>query len=156
VVENAVMTHHRLNASLTRWRGLLLNNRATRRFADQLAEAFAVVMPSSNAPLRSLSGGNQQKVILGRELLLDSPFVLLDQPTRGLDVGSMEYVHDQILAMRRAGRALLMISANLEEIFLLADRIVVLYRGEIVADLPVAETDLEEVGRFMLTGKAAA
>ncbi len=156
VVENAIMTHHRLNAQLVRWRGLLLDNGAARRFTDRLAEAFAVSMPSRSSPLRSLSGGNQQKVILGRELLLDSPFILLDQPTRGLDVGSIEYVHDQMLAMRGAGRALLMISANLEEIFMLADRIVVLHRGEIVADVPVEQATIEEVGRYMLTGKAEA
>ena len=95
-------------------------------------------------------------MILGRELLLDSPFILLDQPTRGLDVGSIEYVHDKILAMRGAGRALLMISANLEEIFLLADRIVVLHRGAIVADLPAAHATIAAVGRYMLEGKDAA
>jgi simple sugar transport system ATP-binding protein len=150
VVENAIMTHHRLNAALSRWRGLLIDHGAAQRFTDRLAETFAVKMPSQSAPLRALSGGNQQKVILGRELLLDSPFILLDQPTRGLDVGSIEYVHDQLLAMRGAGRALLLISANLEELFLLADRIVVLHRGELVADLPVAQATSELVGRYML------
>jgi ABC-type uncharacterized transport system ATPase subunit len=103
VVENAIMTHHRLNPVLARWRGLLLDGGAARRFTDRLAETFHVMMPGRDAALRALSGGNQQKVILGRELLLDSPFILLDQPTRGLDVGSIEYVHDQMLAMRRAG-----------------------------------------------------
>ncbi len=152
VTENAIMTHHRLNRDLTRWRGLLLDGGAAQRFTDRLAETFNVVMPGRSAPLRALSGGNQQKVILGRELLLDSPFILLDQPTRGLDVGSIEYVHDQMLAMRRAGRALLLISANLEEIFLLADRIVVLHRGAIIADLPVEEATVELVGRYMLEG----
>jgi simple sugar transport system ATP-binding protein len=156
VVENSIMTHHRLNPMLARWRGLLLDNGAARRFTDRLAATFAVSMPGRSAPLRSLSGGNQQKVVLGRELLLDSPFILLDQPTRGLDVGSIEYVHDQMLAMRGAGRALLMISANLEEIFLLADRIVVLHRGEIVADVPVEQTSVEEIGRYMLAGKLEA
>jgi simple sugar transport system ATP-binding protein len=153
VTENAIMTHHRLNRYLTRWRGLLLDGGAARRFTDRLAESFNVTMPDRGAPLRALSGGNQQKVILGRELLLDSPFILLDQPTRGLDVGSIEYVHDQMLAMRRAGRALLLISANLEEIFMLADRIVVLHRGAIVADLPVEKATVEMVGRYMLEGR---
>ena len=155
VVENAIMTHHRLNPQLTRGRKLLLDVAAAQRFTGRLAERFNVVMPGRRAPLRALSGGNQQKVILGRELLLDCPFILLDQPTRGLDVGSIEYVHDQILAMRSAGRGLLMISANLEEIFLLADRIVVLHRGEIVADLPVEQATLTQVGRWMLEGKVA-
>lgn len=154
VVENAIMTHHRLNPRLTRWKGLLLDRKAAHRFTDELAQRFNVSMPARAAPLRALSGGNQQKVILGRELLLECPFILLDQPTRGLDVGSIEYVHDQMLAMRRAGRGLLMISANLEEIFLLADRIVVLHRGEIVADLPVEQATVEQIGRYMLEGKA--
>jgi simple sugar transport system ATP-binding protein len=154
VVENAIMTHHRLNPRLTRWKGLLLDRKAAHRFTDALAQRFNVSMPARAAPLRALSGGNQQKVILGRELLLECPFILLDQPTRGLDVGSIEYVHDQMLAMRRAGRGLLMISANLEEIFLLADRIVVLHRGEIVADLPVEQATVEQIGRYMLEGKA--
>ena len=156
ILEDAIMTHHRLDPKFSRWGGLLLNYRHARWFTDALAENFSVVMSSKFAQFRSLSGGNQQKVILGRELLLDSPFILLDQPTRGLDVGSIEYVHEHILRMRQAGKAILMISADLEEIFLLADRIVVLYRGELVADLPVEQTSLEEIGRYMLTGKAAA
>ena len=107
-------------------------------------------------PFKSLSGGNQQKVILGRELLLSSPFVLLDQPTRGLDVGSIEYVHEQMLRMRAEDRAVLLISADLEELFLLADRILVLYRGELVADLAVEETSVEEIGLLMLQGPGGA
>ena len=152
VVENAIMTHHRLNRRLLRWRGWLLDVRAARRFTEELAARFAVSTPALAAPLKTLSGGNQQKVILGRELLLDCPVILLDQPTRGLDVGSIEYVHDQILAMRAAGRALLMVSASLEELFLLADRIVVLHRGTLVADVPVEQTTVEQVGRWMLEG----
>lgn len=154
VMENAIMTHHLLSPNFTRWKGLLLDYDYARRFTTRLAETFTVVMPSASAAFRALSGGNQQKVILGRELLLQSDFVLLDQPTRGLDVGSIEYVHDQILRIRSDGRAILMISADLEEIFLLADRIVVLYRGQLVADLPVENTSLEEVGVLMLEGKA--
>ena len=92
-------------------------------------------------------------MILGRELLLDSVFVLLDQPTRGLDVGSIEYVHQQVLRMRDENRAVLLVSADLEELFLLADRIVVMHRGELVADSPVGQTSLEEVGYRMLEGR---
>lgn len=153
IVDNAIMTHHRLNDQFSLWRGLLLNYPFARQFTDVLAEKFAVVMPSRSAPFRALSGGNQQKVILGRELMLNSPFILLDQPTRGLDVGSIEYVHDQILHMRSEGKAILMISADLDEIFLLSDRILVLYRGQIVADIPVEQTSLEEIGSLMLEGK---
>lgn len=153
ILENAMMTHHRLDRRFTSWKGLLLNWGFARRFAQGLQQAFSVIMSSQDQPFRSLSGGNQQKVILGRELLLDTPFVLLDQPTRGLDVGSIEYVHEQILRMRGEGKALLLISADLEELFLLSDRIVVLYRGRIVADLPIEQATIELVGYLMLEGK---
>jgi len=115
-----------------------------------------VQMASYQNPFRSLSGGNQQKAILGRELLLPTPFFLMDQPTRGLDVGSIEYVHDQILSMRKENRAILVISADLEELFLIADRILVMHRGRIVANLVTDQTSIEEVGRYMLEGKLTA
>ncbi|HPB07805.1 MAG TPA: heme ABC transporter ATP-binding protein, partial [Rectinema sp.] len=85
-----------------------------------------------------------------------TPFFLMDQPTRGLDVGSIEYVHDQILSMRQENRAILVISADLEELFLIADRILVMHRGRIVADLVTDQTSIEEVGRYMLEGKLTA
>jgi general nucleoside transport system ATP-binding protein len=154
ILENAMMTHHRLDPHFTTWKGLLLNWGFARHFTQSLQQAFSVMMSAQDQPFRSLSGGNQQKVILGRELLLDTPFVLLDQPTRGLDVGSIEYVHEQILRMRSEGKALLLISADLEELFLLSDRIVVLYRGRIAADLPVEQATLERVGYLMLEGKS--
>jgi len=153
ILENAIMTHHRLNKRFSLLNGLLLNYSQAKTFMNDLEARFSVVMASQFSPFKSLSGGNQQKVILGRELMLPSPFVLLDQPTRGLDVGSIEYVHQLVLKMRSEGRAVLLISAELEELFLIADRIIVLYRGEIVADLPVENTSVEEIGYLMLEGK---
>ncbi len=153
ILENVMMTHHRLNPNFTSWRGLLLNDQYARQFTHQIEEQFSVVMDNMDNPFRSLSGGNQQKVILGRELLLETPFVLLDQPTRGLDVGSIEYVHELILKMKAQQRAILLISADLEELFRITDRILVLYRGRVVADLPTEETDIEQVGYLMLEGK---
>lgn len=153
IIEDAIMTHHRLDPRFTRWNGLLLDWRFARDFTEGLRRKFSVNMARVDQPFRSLSGGNQQKVVLGRELLQDTPFVLLDQPTRGLDVGSIEYVHDQILNLRAAGKAVLLISADLEELFLVSDRIVVLHRGQAVADLPVDTTSVEEVGLLMLEGK---
>jgi ABC-type uncharacterized transport system ATPase subunit len=155
ILENAIMTHHRLEPGFTQWGGLLLNYRQAGLFTDELEKHFSVSMASKFNAFKSLSGGNQQKVVLGRELSLASPFVLLDQPTRGLDVGSIEYVHQQVLQMRSEGRAVLLISADLEELFQIADRLLVLFRGEIVADLPVEATSLEEVGYLMLEGKGA-
>jgi simple sugar transport system ATP-binding protein len=153
IVDNVRMTHHRLNPKFTRWKGLLLNNVYSRQFTAQIEKNFAVVMGSSDNEFRSLSGGNQQKVILGRELLLDTPFILLDQPTRGLDVGSIEYVHETILKMRGQNRAILLISADLEELFRITDRILVIFRGRIVADLPVDQTNIDQIGYLMLEGQ---
>ena len=152
IKENVVMTHHRLDDRFTRLGGLVMDYRKAAEFADEVRDRFAVTMDNVEDEFRSLSGGNQQKVILGRELLLDTPFVLLDQPTRGLDVGSIEYVHRQILDLRQAGRAVLLISADLDELFRITDRILVLSRGRIVADLPTEATDIEEVGYLMLEG----
>lgn len=156
ITDNSIMTHHRLNRSLQDWNGMILNRERARAFTERLEKQFSVSMNSQDMPFRSLSGGNQQKVILGRELMLDSDFILLDQPTRGLDVGSIEYVHNQILAMRSAGRAVLLISADLDEIFRLADRILVLHRGKLAADLPTQATNHDEVGYLMLEGKQAS
>lgn len=156
ITENAIMTHHRLDRRFSRLGGLLLNFSFARRFTARVRDEFSVSMASERAAFRSLSGGNQQKVILGRELLLDCPFVLLDQPTRGLDVGSIEYVHEQVLRIRGENRAVLLVSADLEELFLIADRIVVMHRGRLVADIPVEEATVQGVGSLMLEGRAQA
>jgi len=153
ITDNTMMTHHRLNPRFTHWKGFLLDYKYSRQFTHEIEEQFGVSMGSMDAPFKSLSGGNQQKVILGRELLLDTPFLLLDQPTRGLDVGSIEYVHEVILKMRSQDRAILLISADLEELFRISDRIVVMHRGKIVADLPIEKTNVEQVGYLMLEGK---
>jgi simple sugar transport system ATP-binding protein len=83
---------------------------------------------------------------------LDAPFILLDQPTRGLDVGSIEYVHRQIMDMRAQERGMLLISADLEELFRLCDRLVVMHRGKVVAELVTEQTNVTEVGYLMLEG----
>ena len=152
ITENMLMTHHRLDPRFTRWQGRLLNQQAAERFTDEVERNFNVVMNDNGQPFGSLSGGNQQKIILGRELALDNPFLLLDQPTRGLDVGSIEYVHRTIVDASERGRAVLLISADLDELFRLSDRILVLYRGRIVADLQAGATDVAAVGRYMLEG----
>ncbi len=154
ILENAIMTHHRLDPQFSSFRRIVLNYRFARDFVDRLERRFSVQMASRGSEFRSLSGGNQQKLILGREMLLAAPFFLMDQPTRGLDVGSIEYVHQEILAMRDADRAVLLISADLEELFLIADRILVMHRGRIVADLSTEQTAIEEVGHYMLQGTA--
>ncbi len=152
IKENAIMTHHRLNPQLTRVRGSVLDDLAIDNFTERLRKEFDIQMDRPEAEIRSLSGGNQQKVILGREFKLDTPFLLLDQPSRGLDVGSIEYIHRQILQMRDEGHAILLLSSDLEELFRITDRIYVLHRGKIIADLKTENTTLNEVGMLMLEG----
>jgi simple sugar transport system ATP-binding protein len=154
ITENVIMTHHRLNPRFTSWGGRILNQRQTGAFTEQVRDDFDVVMTSGDAIFKSLSGGNQQKMILGRELTLEAPFILLDQPTRGLDVGSIEYVHNLMMKMREQQRGMLLISADLEELFRLTDRLIVMHRGRVVADLATAETNISEVGYLMLEGNA--
>lgn len=154
ITENVIMTHHRLNPRFTRWNGRLLDLKHAASFSSEVQDRFDVQMTSGESPFKSLSGGNQQKVILGRELLLEAPFILLDQPTRGLDVGSIEYVHDLIMEMRARERGMLLISADLEELFRLSDRLLVMHRGRIVAELETEQTNVTEVGYLMLEGAA--
>jgi simple sugar transport system ATP-binding protein len=153
ILENAIMTHHILDPSFSTIGGIGLNYRRAAIFTEQIRRQFAVSMGSSGESFRSLSGGNQQKVILGRELLLDTPFVLMDQPTRGLDVGSIEYVHELLLDLRGKQRAVLLISADLDELFMVADRIIVMNQGRVAANLATDLTSRDEVGYYMLGGE---
>jgi simple sugar transport system ATP-binding protein len=117
--------------------------------ASQLIEDFDVRTPSSQTPAGSLSGGNQQKVIIARELSRPIQLLVASQPTRGLDVGSIEYIHNRILEKRDAGCAVLLVSPELDEIMSLADRIAVMYRDKIIAVLNTHEVTKEEVGLWM-------
>jgi ABC-type multidrug transport system ATPase subunit len=118
------------------------------KFSEEVRNSFDIQMDSTDAEMRSLSGGNQQKTILGRELSLDTPFLLLDQPTRGLDVGSIEYVHEHILQMKDEGHAILLLSADLEELFRLSDRILVLHRVRLL-QLETEHTRSKKLGSLM-------
>ena len=105
--------------------------------------------PSLNQLSKNLSGGNQQKLILARELEGSPTVLLAAQPTRGLDVGVVEYVHQKLLDKRKEGMAILLATEDLDELFLLADRIAVIFNGEITGILDAAEADLEEIGLLM-------
>ena len=117
--------------------------------ARNLVERFDVRTPSIRATASVLSGGNKQKLIVARELSTDNALVIAAQPTRGVDVGSIEFIHQQLVAQRDAGVGVLLVSAELDEIFALSDRIVVMYEGRIVADLDTATATREEVGLLM-------
>ena len=130
-------------------RGGALMAKAARRRAGELIRRFDVRGARESTPAGSLSGGNQQKVQLARELTRQARVVIAEQPSRGVDIGAIEAIHRVLIEMRESGRAVLVISADIDEIFSLSDRILVMYRGRIVADLVADETDVEAVGRLM-------
>ncbi|RME82851.1 MAG: ABC transporter ATP-binding protein [Caldilineae bacterium] len=125
-----------------------LDKKQIHAYAQQLIEQFQIkARPGDRA--RTLSGGNLQKVLLARVLANQPDVIIAPQPTRGLDVGATEYVHNQLLAQRRRGAAILLISEDLDEIMALSDRIAVIYEGEIVGVLPVEDADVEHLGLLM-------
>ncbi len=130
-------------------RGMLINRRAARRWAHERIDGFSVRFRGLGAPVRQLSGGNQQKLILAREMGSDRRLLVAMHPTRGLDVGATEQVHRLLLQQRAEGSGLLLISEDLDEIMALADRIAVLYGGRIMAVLPAPEADRETIGLLM-------
>lgn len=130
-------------------RGAVLQDKTILKMAKKLIEGFDIRTPSANTSAGSLSGGNQQKVIVAREFSRPIKFLVASQPTRGLDVGSVEYIHGQILEKRDQGCAVLLVSSELDEILALSDRIAVMYRGKIVDVLPAEKATKEGLGLLM-------
>jgi simple sugar transport system ATP-binding protein len=133
-------------------RGILREDAAVLESADAQIARYDIRVPSSGVVTSTLSGGNQQKVIVAREFDRPLKLLILDQPTRGLDVGSIEFIHRQIIAKRDAGTAVLLVSAELDEVMEISDRIAVMYRGRIVAELDGRTADKSQVGLLMATG----
>ncbi|MCL1935894.1 MAG: ABC transporter ATP-binding protein [Defluviitaleaceae bacterium] len=124
------------------------------KFADTLIKRFDIrTSKGATTSTRSMSGGNQQKIILAREIDREPELLIAVQPTRGLDVGAIEYIHKQIIEQRDSGRAVLLVSLELEEVLNLSDRILVMYEGEIVANLNSKDTNFKELGLYMAGSK---
>jgi simple sugar transport system ATP-binding protein len=130
-------------------KGLVLQYGKILENANQLIQDFDIRTPNALTPVSNLSGGNQQKVIIARELSRPIQLLIASQPTRGLDVGSIEYIHKRIIKKRDEGTAVLLVSSELDEIMELSDRIAVMYRGEIIADFPNKDVTKEQVGLMM-------
>jgi ABC-type uncharacterized transport system ATPase subunit len=145
----------RVHASAPFSRFGVLSRRRLRGHAEQLVRANDVRGGSPDTTMRQLSGGNQQKAVLGRELEGEPQLLVVAQPTRGLDVGAMEMVYGRILEHRQRGGATLLVSSDLEELLSLSDRIVVMSRGRIVADRPNDGIDLDEIALLMAGGSDA-
>ncbi len=129
--------------------GGILQPKAIDANARKLVQEFDVRTPSPYVPTSKLSGGNQQKVIVARELSREVKLLIANQPTRGLDVGSIEYIHKEIVAMRDRGLGVLLVSAELDEIMALSDRIAVMYRGQIVTIAEAGKVTREQLGLWM-------
>ena len=131
--------------------GIVLLLRNIEAWARKLIKEFDVRTSSAEAPARSLSGGNQQKIIIAREFAANPLALIASQPTRGVDIGAIEFIHRRIIEQRDAGKAVLLISAELEEIRSLSDRIAVMYEGKIV-DIVTPEATEEQLGILMTGG----
>ncbi|MEW5938130.1 MAG: ABC transporter ATP-binding protein [Chloroflexota bacterium] len=136
-------------------KGIQRQDAAIEKWAQGMIKEFDIRTPSWAVPAGTLSGGNQQKVIVAREFGRDLETLVLDQPTRGLDVGSIEFIHKQAIRKRDDGAAILLVSAELDEVLELSDRIAVMYRGEIVAVVDGRRANKEEIGLLMATGGRA-
>ncbi|MBE3582002.1 MAG: heme ABC transporter ATP-binding protein, partial [Thermoanaerobacteraceae bacterium] len=134
-------------------KGLFLKWPAIKENAAQLMKEYDVRAPHEEFLVKTLSGGNQQKVVLAREVSPQPDLIVAMHPTRGLDVGATEYVHRRLLAERDRGAAVVLISTELDEIFNLSDRIAVIYEGEIMGIVPADKADREELGLMMAGSK---
>jgi simple sugar transport system ATP-binding protein len=146
IADNLVMGSQR-RAPFAR-RGLM-DRGVMRRAGEELVRRFGVKAASVDDPARSLSGGNAQRVVIARELAGEKPAIVVAQPTRGIDIAASRFVHGELLARRAAGAAILLISADLNEVIALSDRIVVLFAGTVAGDLNAADADPERIGLLM-------
>lgn len=151
VADNLVLGRQREFAN----RGMLDGARIAANAQAQI-EAFDIRPPSSVLPARSLSGGNQQKVVVAREMGREFTVLLASQPTRGVDVGAIEFIHSRLREARAAGKAILLVSAELNEVLALADRIAVMYRGRFVTVMPAADASEDVLGEYMIGSKKDA
>jgi simple sugar transport system ATP-binding protein len=148
--ENAILGVHYRSPVVAN--GLLNSTEIDRRTQD-IIENFDVRPPNPDLPAKSLSGGNQQKLIIGREFELNPKLLLVSQPTRGVDIGAIEFIHRKLIGLRDAGSAVLLVSAELEEVTALADRLLVIYKGKFVGEVDPKSATHEEIGLLMTGGK---
>ncbi|OED46330.1 heme ABC transporter ATP-binding protein [Rhodobacteraceae bacterium (ex Bugula neritina AB1)] len=152
--ENVAFGYHRDPAYQS---GPLMNNAALRADTEAKIEKFDVRPPDPWLAAKSFSGGNQQKIVVAREIERNPDLLLIGQPTRGVDIGAIEFIHKQIVELRDQGKAILLVSVELEEILSLSDRVAVMFDGVIMGERPADQTDEKELGLLMagVAGEAA-
>ncbi|MCL2321585.1 MAG: ABC transporter ATP-binding protein, partial [Oscillospiraceae bacterium] len=149
--ENAVLGMHKDKKFSN---GIILKYDKIKKHTKEIIKEFDVRTPNENVNAETLSGGNQQKLIVGREIFKDPKLLVVAQPTRGLDVGAIEYIHKRLIEERDKGTAILLVSFELDEILDLSDRIAVMYSGKIVSVMDRKDADEYKLGRLMAGGKA--
>ncbi len=152
LAENSILGVH-YRPPIVSFMGVILDDVVIRKRAEQIIRDFDVRPPNPDLPARALSGGNQQKLIIGREFDLKPKLLLVAQPTRGVDIGAIEFIHSQLVALRDSGCAILLISAELEEVTALSDRLLVIHDGHIVGEVDPKEATQQEIGLLMTGGK---
>lgn len=158
VAENMILGTHSKQPFAHKWflpfeKRWFSNDNEIKKYAEKLTEDYNVVTPSVDVPVRHLSGGNLQRLILARELSRNPKLMIAAQPTRGLDVNSKEFIREKLLELRSKGTAVLLVSEDLDEVMMMSDRIAVIYEGEIVDIMPAAKAEKEEIGLMMAGGK---
>jgi simple sugar transport system ATP-binding protein len=126
-----------------------MDNNAIRKETEEKMKRFDVRPPNPKLTAKNFSGGNQQKIVLAREIERNPDLLLVGQPTRGVDIGAIEFIHQQIVALRDQGKAILLISVELDEILSLSDRLLVMFDGRIMGERHPANTNEKELGLLM-------
>jgi general nucleoside transport system ATP-binding protein len=152
LAENTILGVHYRKPAVFR-NGVMLNQKGIQQRTEQVIRDFDVRPPNAALPARALSGGNQQKLIIGREFELPPKLLLVSQPTRGVDIGAIEFIHRKIVELRDAGCAVLLVSAELEEVTALSDRLLVIHNGEIAGEVDPKVTGNDEIGLMMTGGR---
>ncbi len=151
LAENSILGVH-YRHPIVAYAGTFLDNGAIRRRAVEIIEGFDVRPANPDLPARALSGGNQQKLIIGREFKVDPKLLLVSQPTRGVDIGAIEFIHRKLVGLRDSGCAVLLVSAELEEVTSLSDRLLIIHEGRIVGEVDPRVATIAEIGLLMTRG----
>lgn len=151
LAENAILGVH-YRKPIVSYAGVVLDKPAVRNRAKEIIEGFDVRPANPDLPARALSGGNQQKLIIGREFKVEPKLLLVSQPTRGVDIGAIEFIHRKLVSLRDSGCAVLLVSAELEEVTSLSDRLLIIHDGRIVGEVDPKVATVEEIGLLMTRG----
>ena len=135
------------------WKRIHMKRKAIRAYAQEIFQRFDIRGAGVDTAVGSLSGGNMQKVVVAREFSFDTPVLIISQPTRGVDIGAMDFIHQQIMQKRNAGCAILLVSADLDELLRLSDRLLAIYEGRITGEFQAGDIDKREISYYMTGGR---